>query len=120
MNRIVVVNVSRMISFSAMTITIIGLIVGCGLAVAQVTNHSQSNDGIAIWQGSATQQSPAGATEQSPGHKYFTDVVLVNQNGERMRFYSDLLQGRVVIIKSFFATCQASWLPMNRNLERVG
>jgi len=55
----------------------------------------------------------------SPAHKYFTDVVLLNQNGERMRLYSDLLQGKVVIIDSFFATCQGSCLPMNRNLEKV-
>lgn len=57
--------------------------------------------------------------DESPAHKYFTDTVLVNQNGEKMRFYSDLLQGKVVIINSFFATCQGSCLPMNRNLEKV-
>ena len=56
---------------------------------------------------------------ESPAHKYFTDVVLLNQNGERMRLYSDLLRGKVVIIDSFFATCQGSCLPMNRNLEKV-
>lgn len=36
-----------------------------------------------------------------------------------MRFYSDLLQGKVVIINSFFGTCQGSCLPLNRNLEKV-
>lgn len=56
---------------------------------------------------------------ESPAHKYFTDVVLVNQNGENMRLYSDLLQGKVVIINSFFATCQGSCLPLNRNLEKI-
>jgi protein SCO1 len=56
---------------------------------------------------------------ESPAHKYFTDVVLLNQNGERMRLYSDLLQNKVVIIDSFFATCKGSCLPMNRNLEKV-
>ena len=56
---------------------------------------------------------------ESAAKKYFTDVVLVNQNGEKMRFYSDLLQGKVVIINSFFATCTGSCLPMNRNLEKV-
>src|SRR5262245_44235760 len=55
----------------------------------------------------------------SPAHKYFTDVELINQNGEKMRFYSDLLQGKVVVINSFFATCKASCLPLNRNLELV-
>jgi len=56
---------------------------------------------------------------QTAAQKYFTDVVLVNQNGEKMRFYSDLLHDKVVIINSFFATCKASCLPMNRNLEKV-
>ncbi len=62
---------------------------------------------------------PEQTAAESPAHKYFTDVVLLNQNGERMRLYSDLLQGKVVIINSFFATCQGSCLPMNRNLEKA-
>src|SRR5215813_2308464 len=57
--------------------------------------------------------------EQSAAQKYFSDVQLVNQNGEKMRLYSDLLQGKTVIINSFFATCQGSCLPMMRNLEKV-
>ncbi|HEV7744705.1 MAG TPA: SCO family protein [Pyrinomonadaceae bacterium] len=65
------------------------------------------------------QQTAAAPAEASPAQKYFTDVVLINQNGEKMRFYSDLLQGKVVIINSFFGTCQGSCLPMNRNLEKV-
>src|SRR3569832_1345089 len=56
---------------------------------------------------------------ETPAHKYFTDVELINQNGEKMRFYSDLIQGKVVIIDSFFATCQGSCLPMNQNLAKV-
>jgi len=70
-------------------------------------------------EGGAGQQAPPGKAEQTPAHKYFTDVQLVNQNGEKMRFYSDLLQGKVVIINSFFATCRGSCLPMSRNLEKV-
>lgn len=63
-------------------------------------------------------QQPAPAP-QSPAQHYFTDVELTNQNGEKMRLYSDLLKGKVVIINSFFATCQGSCLPMNKNLEKV-
>ena len=57
--------------------------------------------------------------EPSSAQKYFTDTILIDQNGEKMRFYSDLLKGKTVIIDSFFATCQGSCLPMNRNLEKV-
>ena len=72
---------------------------------------------IAITQNSA--QTTAQTATETAAQKYFTDVVLLNQNGERMRLYSDLLQGKVVVINSFFATCQGSCLPMNRNLEKM-
>lgn len=64
-------------------------------------------------------QQPAAPPTASPAENYFTDTVLINQNGEEMRFYSDLLKGKTVIINSFFATCQGSCLPMSRNLEKV-
>ena len=63
-------------------------------------------------------QEPAAAPD-SPAHKYFTDVELITQNGQKVKFYSDLLQGKVVIINSFFATCQGSCLPLNQNLAKV-
>ena len=66
----------------------------------------------------AAKQTPA-ATAESGSKKYFTDIQLVNQNGEKMRFYSDLLQNKVVVINSFFATCTGSCLPLNRNLEKL-
>ena len=62
-------------------------------------------------------QEPAAA--EKPAQHYFTDVELINQNGEKMKFYSDLLKDKVVIINSFFATCPGSCLPLNRNLEKV-
>ena len=68
---------------------------------------------------SAAQELATQKTADSNAKHYFTDVVLVNQNGQKMRFYSDLLEGKVVIINSFFATCAGSCLPMNRNLEKV-
>lgn len=79
---------------------------------------------------SAAAQQPAAPTAtpapqsaaQSAGssaEKYFTDVILVNQDGEKMRFYSDLIKGKTVVINSFFATCQGSCLPITRNLEKV-
>ena len=68
--------------------------------------------------GVSNAQEPATAPD-SPAHKYFTDVELITQNGQKVKFYSDLLQGKVVIINSFFATCQGSCLPLNQNLAKV-
>ena len=45
---------------------------------------------------------------ESPGKRYFTNVLLVDQHGERRRLYDDLLRGKVVVITSFFTSCQAS------------
>jgi len=77
---------------------------------------------VLVLAGAASAQQPAtpvGNGTENAAAKYFTDIELVNQNGEKMRFYSDLLQGKTVIIDSFFATCQGSCLPMTRNLEKV-
>lgn len=37
--------------------------------------------------------------------RYFTDVRLTNQDGKQLRLYSDLLQGKVFVINSFFSGC---------------
>src|SRR5713226_5664571 len=86
------------------TVAILALVFGSASISAQVAG---------------SQAKSVGASEESAAHKYFTDVILVNQDGEKLRFYTDLLEGKVVIINSFFGTCQGSCLPMNRNLERV-
>jgi protein SCO1/2 len=61
----------------------------------------------------------ASANAVSPARKYFSDVELINQDGQKMRFYSDVLKDKVVVINTFFATCTSVCPPMNRNLERI-
>ena len=84
----------------------------CASASGQTQERTSKEPNQAIAAGEQTQA-------QSAAQKYFTDVLLVNQNGEKMRLYSDLLKGKVVIIDSFFATCPGSCLPMSRNLEKI-
>lgn len=57
--------------------------------------------------------------EPSAAQKYFTDVELLTQDGRKMRFYSDLLKGRTVVIIPFFTTCTAVCPPMNRNMAKI-
>jgi len=69
-----------------------------------------------------SQTTPPGsqpAPTRSAGHTYFSDVTLLDQNGKQQRLYSDLLQGKIVIINSFFATCKDSCPVMARNLARI-
>ena len=63
---------------------------------------------------------PKAAEIQTPAaQKYFTDVELVNQDGGKMRLYSDLLKGHTVVIIPFFATCTNVCPPMNATLRKV-
>lgn len=57
--------------------------------------------------------------ERSPAEKYFSDVELINQDGEKVRFYSGVLKNKVVVINTFFTTCTSICPPMNRNFEKI-
>jgi protein SCO1/2 len=49
---------------------------------------------------------------------YFTDTILLDQNGRSHRFYSDLIAGRVVIMNVIFTSCRSSCpIIMGRLLE---
>lgn len=51
--------------------------------------------------------------------KYFTDTKLINQDGKVMRFYSDLLQGRSIVIDTFFTTCTGVCPLLNQRMARI-
>lgn len=119
---LVVANVKRVLGNRRSylwTVTIAILCSGPRVILAQAAARDRTNGATVIQQDGTTQQSVAETAVQSPAHAYFTDVVLVNQFGEKMRLYSDLIQGKVVVISSFFGTCQGSCLPTNHNLEKV-
>lgn len=58
-------------------------------------------------------------TARAAARNYFTDMELINQDGKKMRFYTDLLQGKVVIIDAFFTSCTGACPVMNRNMEKI-
>jgi protein SCO1/2 len=55
----------------------------------------------------------------TPAEKWFTDVELVNQDGEKVRFYSDVLKGKTIVVNAFFTTCTSVCPPMNRSMEKI-
>ena len=56
---------------------------------------------------------------RSPAEKYFSDVELIDQDGQKLRFYTDVLKNKVVVINTFFTTCTSICPPMNRNFEKM-
>lgn len=86
------------------------LVIGFGVTPIRAQEPAPAQPSAAI---------EAPETTENKAQKYFTDTVLINQDGQRMRFYTDLMKDKTVIIDTFFATCQASCLPLNRNLEQI-
>jgi protein SCO1 len=70
----------------------------------------------------------ANSNPASPAERYFGDAVLTNQDGKQLRLYTDILKGNVVIINSFYSTCNGVCrvtIPVFKQLqddlgERVG
>lgn len=63
---------------------------------------------------------PASPTPaESPAQHYFGEIPLVNQDGQTMRLYSDLLKGRVVVIDSMFTSCTGACPIMSESFARI-
>jgi protein SCO1/2 len=59
------------------------------------------------------------AQTKNPAKAYFPDVPLIDQDGKTHRFYSDLLEGKVVIISSFHSNCTSIGPPMMATLKKI-
>jgi protein SCO1/2 len=60
-----------------------------------------------------------GQEQKSAAEKYFSDVELIDQDGRKLRFYTDVLKNKVVAINTLFTTCTSICPPMNRNFEKM-
>jgi len=66
-----------------------------------------------------------GGTKEATGEeptaaaKYFGDVELIDQDGRKVRFYSDMLKGKTVVVNALFTTCTNVCPPISRNFERI-
>ncbi|HEX8422656.1 MAG TPA: SCO family protein [Pyrinomonadaceae bacterium] len=64
--------------------------------------------------------SQAGGTPKSAGGAaYFPNHVLLTQDNQPVRFYEDLLKGKVALINFMFTTCKGVCSPMTANLAKV-
>ncbi len=64
---------------------------------------------------------PAAAPEATikSGSLQIPDVALVDQDGRTVRFWSDLVQGRVVAVSFVFTTCTTICPPLGANFARL-
>ncbi|MGI8835639.1 MAG: SCO family protein [Pyrinomonadaceae bacterium] len=69
--------------------------------------------------GRAQTTAPNSSAAISAAAKYFSNTELITQNGKRVRFYDDVLKGKVIVINAFFSTCKGVCKPMHRNFKKV-
>lgn len=96
-----------------------GLLMVCLLAA--IPDRGWSGSGVGPEPKPGSQESPRSASESptSPAQLYFTDVVLLNQDGQPMRFYTDLLQEKVVVIQVFFTRCTGSCPVLGKSFAAI-
>ena len=75
----------------------------------------------ACWLGLAApaQAKETGPSAEARARDYFTNLEVISQDGKRMRFYDDVLSGKVVVLNFIFTNCQGACPMMTRNLSLV-
>ena len=59
------------------------------------------------------------AAAEAKAREYFTNIELIDQNGQRLAFYDDVLKGNIVVISFIFTNCQGACPLMTRNLTMI-
>jgi protein SCO1/2 len=59
------------------------------------------------------------ATAEAKARDYFSNVELIDQNGQPLKFYDEVLKDRVVVISFIFTNCQSACPLMTRNLTMI-
>ena len=51
--------------------------------------------------------------------RYFPNLVLTTHEGDKVKFYDDLVKDKIVVFNMFYAKCEGICSPVTRNLARV-
>lgn len=75
----------------------------------------------ACWLGLAAPAQAKGTDPEAEARArdYFSNLEVITQDGKRMRFYDDVLSGKVVVLNFIFTNCQGACPMMTRNLSLV-
>jgi cytochrome oxidase Cu insertion factor (SCO1/SenC/PrrC family) len=62
---------------------------------------------------------PADSALDAKARAYFTDLTVVDHDGRERRFYTDLLQDKVVLVSLFYSTCSGACPIINGKLANL-
>ena len=74
--------------------------------LARVEELGKRSAAVAPAQGA--EAAPPPATGEAKARAYFTDTELVDQDGRPVRFYEDVLKGKVVVVSFMFTRCTSA------------
>ncbi|MDH3531771.1 MAG: SCO family protein [Gammaproteobacteria bacterium] len=68
---------------------------------------------------SLAQQAASAQSKEDRARDYFTNLELINQDGETVRFFDDVLKDKVVVINFIFSNCEGACPLMTHKLSLV-
>ena len=74
---------------------------------------------MVAWSLSLAQQGESAQSEEERARDYFTNLELINQDGETVRFFDDVLKDKVVVINFIYSNCEGACPLMTHKLSLV-
>lgn len=117
--------------------TVVQLLKALGVYTPNINDHTPlvlaGNDARGTWTRAYGLAAPAKLVElidglaapavvsyaPNPARNYFGEIPLVNQDGQTMRLYSDLLQDKVVVMDFMFTSCTGACPMMSNNFAKI-
>ncbi len=87
--------------------------------VMAVSLNAGAHENHAAEQPAGAQAAPKPLKPKRDPQAYFSDRLLLTQDGAKVRFYSDVLKGRMVVISTFFTNCGDACPLITEQLKRV-
>jgi cytochrome oxidase Cu insertion factor (SCO1/SenC/PrrC family) len=88
-------------------------------AWAHGDSHKQATGAQTPAAAAASGAAATTAAAPQDARSYFTDLELVTQDGRKVRFYSDMLEGRTVVINVIYTNCQDACPLITQQLNEV-
>jgi cytochrome oxidase Cu insertion factor (SCO1/SenC/PrrC family) len=89
------------------------------LAAAGVSAHQEESHQVPRGVTPAAPVAPQPNLSKRDPKAYFTDTELVTQDGKTVRFYSDVLKGRVVVMNTIFTHCKEACPLITEQMNKV-
>lgn len=87
------------------------------LGATSVAAHSASRPADTVELAIRATEAALSESTEEKARNYFTDLPVVTQDGKRLRFFTDLLKDKVVLITMFYTECIAMCPIINQKLS---